>query len=237
MVAAAVAAAEPQPFYQEEEEEARPSSFASAHLPRRDRWVVVEPPVYFLHRVCLRLFAATSSETSIETTNANADDVFARRRASRLSRDHRTAHAAAISISTANATRTANANAVRTLFSTATDSSTDSDSNRVDLPRDLSRDLPRPRVHDDPHRHRLVARTRPDLTLPPRVRTPSRGVHVDDVFRPKTFSSFPRSSRALSKCATQDAGHARSYASLNLAHVPVAVPTVGFPPSVSHAAA
>ena len=102
MVAATVAAAEPQPVYQEEEEEeARPSSFASAHPPRRNRWVVVEPPVYFLHRVCLRLVAATSNETS----NANADDVFARRRASRLSLDHRTAHAAAISISTANATK------------------------------------------------------------------------------------------------------------------------------------
>lgn len=205
----------------------------------------MEPPVYFLHRVCLRLFAATSSETSSETTTENADDVFARRRASRLSRDHRTAHAAAISISTANANATkisnvtSTANAVRTLSSTATDSSTDSGSNRVDLSRDLSH-VPRPRVHDDPRRHRLAARTHPDQTLPSRVRTPSHGlVHVVfDVFRPKTFSSFPCSSRALSKCATQDAGHARSYASLNLAHAAVAVAVaVGFPPSVSHAAA
>lgn len=201
----------------------------------------MEPPVYFLHRVCLRLFAATSSETSSENTSENADYVFARRRASRLSRDHRTAHAAAISTSnaTANATRTANAtstaNADRTLSSTATDSSTDSGSNRVDLSRDLSR-VPRPRVHDDPRRRRLAAQTHPDQTLPSRVRTPSRVVHVDDVFRPKTFSSFPCSSRALSKCATQDAGHARSYASLNLAHAAVAV-VVGFPPFVSHAAA
>jgi len=168
---------EPQPSYHPraaaEEEEARPSLFASAHPPRLDRPEVEELPVYLIQRVRLRRVAATSSETSSETTNETAADVCVRRRASRLYRAHRTAHAAVISNANANATMisisTANANAVRILFSTATDSSTGSGSNRVDL------SLDRRRVHDDPRHHRLAARTR-GQTHPSRVRTPSRAL-------------------------------------------------------------